>query len=123
MDLDIYSHKKKELFNFKHSKIRSLIERTIGRLKGRFRVFKNDISLELITPAICCCALLHNLIEDDDDIVNLDPVEEENSEEDPDMEMRLTPNIVRMKKQERIGETSLLTKCGIEEEQKMRIIE
>lgn len=54
----------KELFNYRHSSLRTTIERAFGALKNRFKILMNKPFLSLHAQAkvvIACCAL-HNWI-------------------------------------------------------------
>ncbi|KAL5706080.1 hypothetical protein ACHQM5_024289 [Ranunculus cassubicifolius] len=76
----------KELFNYRHSSLRNVIERTFGLLKKRFAYLRTtpfynvDTQIKLI---IACC-ILHNIIrdEDPDDLGTewRDPMEEEHDD-------------------------------------------
>ena len=54
----------KELFNFRHSSLRSIIEQTFGLLKNRFKIlgdrcfFDYDVQVDIV---LACC-ILHNFI-------------------------------------------------------------
>jgi hypothetical protein len=57
----------KELFNYRHSSLRTTIERAFGALKNRFKILMNKPFIPLKAQAmvvIACCAL-HNWILDD----------------------------------------------------------
>ena len=53
-----------EVFNFYHSSLRSLIKRTFGVYKARWRILQNMTNLNLQTQIsiICACFALHNYI-------------------------------------------------------------
>ena len=57
-------HNNKELFNFRHSSLRQVIERCIGCLKKRFAILRNNIEygVDVIPKIIYCCICLHNFI-------------------------------------------------------------
>jgi len=57
----------KELFNHRHSQLRTTVERAFGALKNRFKILSNKPFIPLKSQAkvvIACCAL-HNWILDD----------------------------------------------------------
>ncbi|BAF19115.1 Os06g0226000, partial [Oryza sativa Japonica Group] len=61
----------KELFNLRHSSLRTTIERAFGALKNRFRIFKCQPFFPLKTQVkivMACCALHNWIIEDGPDV-------------------------------------------------------
>lgn len=55
----------KELFNLRHSKMRNVVERTIGILKRRWKIlrFANEsLNKNFINESIICCCMLHNFL-------------------------------------------------------------
>lgn len=72
----------KELFNYRHSSLRNVIERTFGLLKKRFAYLRTTPFYDIDTQIklIIACCILHNIIrdEDPDDLGNewQDPIEE-----------------------------------------------
>lgn len=92
----------KELFNFRHSRLRNVIERTIGLLKKRFAYLRHQPFHAIATQervVIVCCAL-HNFIRDGDpeDVcgMRLDEViiDSDSEEEDDAMDFEEEENIV-----------------------------
>ena len=58
----------KELFNFRHSSLRNVVERTIGLLKRRFAYLRHQPYHDIETQAkivLACCAI-HNFLRNDD---------------------------------------------------------
>ncbi|CAI0383660.1 unnamed protein product [Linum tenue] len=55
---------RKELFNFRHSSLRNVIERCFGVLKARFPILKfmRSYSLRKQTSIVIACCALHNFI-------------------------------------------------------------
>ncbi|KAL2524399.1 putative harbinger transposase-derived nuclease [Abeliophyllum distichum] len=67
---------RKELFNFRHSSLRNVVERTIGLLKKRFAYLRHQPFHDISTQAkivLACCAI-HNFlrIHDADDVCEED---------------------------------------------------
>jgi hypothetical protein len=55
----------RELFNFRHSSLRSAIERAFAMLKNRFQVLDNTkpkYSIQIQVDFVLACAVLHNYI-------------------------------------------------------------
>ena len=65
--------RKYELFNFRHSSLRNVIERAFGVLKARFSILKSIPSYSLrrqkLIPIACCT--LHNFIRREDRVDRL----------------------------------------------------
>jgi hypothetical protein len=57
----------KELFNHRHSQLRTTIERAFGALKNRFKILSNKpfIPLKSQPKVVIACCALHNWILDD----------------------------------------------------------
>jgi hypothetical protein len=55
-----------ELFNLRHSTLRSIVERCIGRVKRRWAIFKgqSELAPKLFCKAIVVACLLHNFLEE-----------------------------------------------------------
>ncbi|KAK9047825.1 hypothetical protein SSX86_033213 [Deinandra increscens subsp. villosa] len=64
---------KEEMFNFKHSSVRNVIERAFGVLKARFHILKDipnyPLRRQMLIPHACCA--LHNYIRMEDKADNL----------------------------------------------------
>eukprot|EP00186_Timspurckia_oligopyrenoides_P004376 CAMPEP_0182451530 /NCGR_PEP_ID=MMETSP1172-20130603/43771_1 /TAXON_ID=708627 /ORGANISM="Timspurckia oligopyrenoides, Strain CCMP3278" /LENGTH=332 /DNA_ID=CAMNT_0024649313 /DNA_START=216 /DNA_END=1214 /DNA_ORIENTATION=+ len=69
----------KELFNFRHSSLRNVIERTFGVLKNRFPILKSMTSYDydFQVKLTICTFVLHNFLR-----INLEPEDFENGYED-----------------------------------------
>ena len=55
----------KELFNYRHSSLRNVIERTFGAWKNRFRILKqgmNHYDIDTQVKIVITCAVLHNYL-------------------------------------------------------------
>ncbi|KAL5712894.1 hypothetical protein ACHQM5_015018 [Ranunculus cassubicifolius] len=88
----------KELYNFRHSSLRNVVERTIGVLKKRFAYLRNGTFHDVETQAkivLACCAM-HNFLRDidpEDEGRHPDDTreeeEEEEEEEDEDEEQNV----------------------------------
>jgi hypothetical protein len=55
----------KELFNLRHSSLRTTVERAFGALKGRFRILETKPSIPTpsqVKSVIIACCILHNWI-------------------------------------------------------------
>ena len=55
----------KELFNYRHSSLRNVIERTFGAWKNRFRILKqgmNHYDIDTQVKIVIVCAVLHNYL-------------------------------------------------------------
>ncbi|KAH1170850.1 hypothetical protein KIL84_006468 [Mauremys mutica] len=63
----------KELFNYRLSKCRMVVECAFGRLKGRWRslLTRSDLSETNIPIVIAACCVLHNLCESKGDVISL----------------------------------------------------
>ncbi|XP_020243256.1 uncharacterized protein LOC109821479 [Asparagus officinalis] len=66
---------RRELFNFRHSSLRSKIESTFGCLKNRFKILtvKPHYPFRAQVDIVLACAVLHNyiaMVDPDDDIFN-----------------------------------------------------
>ncbi|KAL5697334.1 hypothetical protein ACHQM5_030820 [Ranunculus cassubicifolius] len=83
----------RELYNYRHSSLRNVVERTIGVLKKKWAYLRHapfhDVSTH--TKIICACCILHNFLRDDPDDVNdegLDiecaPINVDEDNEDPE---------------------------------------
>jgi hypothetical protein len=75
-----------ENFNYRHSQLRTVIERTFGVVKNRFAILKSQMPYPFKTQAriVIACCLLHNFIRrvDRDDVVT-------DSDSDDDDDTRL----------------------------------
>lgn len=51
-----------EVYNLRHSVVRSVVERTIGRLKAKFPILKYgfESGLDVMKDIITTCIILHN---------------------------------------------------------------
>ncbi|KAL5716934.1 hypothetical protein ACHQM5_010036 [Ranunculus cassubicifolius] len=84
----------KELYNFRHSSLRNVVERTIGVLKKRFAYLRNGTFHDVETQAkivFACCAM-HNFLRDidpEDEGRHPDDTREEEEEEDEDEEQNV----------------------------------
>ncbi|XP_020258814.1 uncharacterized protein LOC109835240 [Asparagus officinalis] len=81
---------RRELFNLRHSSLRSKIESTFGCLKNRFKILtaKPHYPFRAQVDIVLACAVLHNyiaMVDPDDDIFN-ETVEIEDDEGDVAME-------------------------------------
>ncbi|KAL3746990.1 hypothetical protein ACJRO7_015863 [Eucalyptus globulus] len=58
----------KELFNYKHSSLRNVIERSFGALKNRFSILRHmpPFSIRKQAYIVIACCTLHNYIRDQD---------------------------------------------------------
>jgi len=58
----------KELFNYRHSSLRNVIERSFGALKNRFTILRRmpPFTIKKQTLLIIACCALHNYIRDQD---------------------------------------------------------
>lgn len=76
----------KELFNYRHARLRNVIERIFGVIKRRFKVLviAQEYSFEMQSRLISAIAALHNFIRIYDPTDILDDPEEETSQDDPD---------------------------------------
>ncbi|XP_043687497.1 uncharacterized protein LOC122638708 [Telopea speciosissima] len=76
-----------ELFNYRHSSLRNVIERTFGVLKNKFKLLRqmNGYSLQDQAHIVLACCGLHNFIRDehiaDEDLMRLS---DDLAEVDPD---------------------------------------
>ena len=55
----------KELFNYRHSSLRNVIERTFGAWKNRFRILKqgmNHYDIDTQVKIVIACVVLHNYL-------------------------------------------------------------
>ena len=55
----------KELFNYRHSSLHNVIERTFGAWKNRFRILKqgmNHYDIDTQVKIVIACAVLHNYL-------------------------------------------------------------
>jgi len=96
-------------FNSAHGRMRSVIERAFGKLKGRWRrLTRLDFAFKKGPPAIIACCYLHNFLENaneqflDDWFLEEEemPDPEDSFEEDPinraDMEVRNTQKLMEV---------------------------
>ncbi|KAL2343348.1 hypothetical protein Fmac_004633 [Flemingia macrophylla] len=79
----------RELFNYRHSSLRNVIERTFGVLKKRFPIIASGTephySLDTMTNIVLACCILHNFLRGfDNDESLLAEVDRELMEEDVD---------------------------------------
>lgn len=98
------------LYNTRLSSIRSVIERTFGLLKGKFRRLKYlDIEdMDLGKKIIAACCVLHNFIQNEMDEYNInDAIEEIPNEENLNIhiENEERPQIIAIQKREQIMRT------------------
>ena len=68
---------REELFNLRHAQLRSVIERTIGVWRGRFRILRNCATLapNVVTRVVYATIVLHNWIRahcSEEDFVDID---------------------------------------------------
>lgn len=72
-----------EYFNMRHASARNIVERSFGRLKGRWAILRSPSYFPIKTQCriIMACALLHNLILQK---MSSDPFEDEDEDEDED---------------------------------------
>ena len=58
----------KELFNFRHSSLRNVVERTIGLLKRRFAYLRHQPyhDIETQEKIVLACCTVHNFLRNDD---------------------------------------------------------
>ena len=85
----------KELFNFRHSSLRNVVERTIGLLKKRFFYLRHQPFHDIETQAkivLACCAL-HNFlrVDDTDDLCSNDEVSDADEVNPPHVDV---PDVV-----------------------------
>ncbi|XP_022876699.1 uncharacterized protein LOC111394881 [Olea europaea var. sylvestris] len=77
----------KELFNFQHSSLRNVIERTIGLLKKRFAYLKHQPYHDIDTQAkiVLACFAIHNFLRTDDveDVCEEDDLDSSDDEVNP----------------------------------------
>ena len=54
--------REKRRFNFAHASARNVIERSFGRMKGRWRILLTKVrhKVELVPAIMMCCIILHN---------------------------------------------------------------
>ena len=55
----------KELFNYKHTSLRNVIERTFGAWKSRLRILRqgmNNYECDMQVKIVIACAILHNFL-------------------------------------------------------------
>ncbi|XP_022876933.1 uncharacterized protein LOC111395158 [Olea europaea var. sylvestris] len=89
----------KELFNFRHSSLRNVIERTIGLLKKRFAYLRHQPYHDIDTQAkiVLACSAIHNFLRIDDveDVCEEDDLDSSDDEVNPthvDVPEDETPN-------------------------------
>jgi hypothetical protein len=72
----------RELFNLRHATLRSIIERCIGRVKRRWRIFNGsgELKLENYCLAIIAAGLMHNFLIDQNDEWEEDGEEEDDAD-------------------------------------------
>lgn len=93
----------KELYNFRHSSLRNVVERTIGVLKKKWAYLRHSPfhNVATHTKIICACCILHNFLRDDPDEINDDGLEiqgapinldEDNADNGPQDSITIAPN-------------------------------
>lgn len=77
----------KELFNLRHSRLRNVIERTIGILKRRWKFLRHGseiLNRPFIYSCFTSCCLLHNFLMNENDFCLDEETDEENGDNEND---------------------------------------
>ena len=81
---------KKERFNYRHSSLRNVVERTFGIWKSRFQILRGipHYTVRMQRDIIIACAVLHNFIKmfaDDAELFNIGGEQQDDVGDDQDV--------------------------------------